>query len=147
MAQAVSSKIRWWLWPGSNDEPSLVLIWGPVAVWMAIMFWFSSQASLPSAPDSFLDLLMKKGAHFSEYAVLAALWIRAFRAVNWPRGSLSAILAFALTIAYATSDEFHQSFVPNRHPMVTDVFIDGFGALVAIAVFLLSSRRHRDVSE
>jgi VanZ family protein len=35
---------------------------------------------------------------------------------------------------YSATDEFHQSFVPGRHPAVTDVMIDAAGA--ALTLFL-----------
>jgi VanZ family protein len=33
----------------------------------------------------------------------------------------------AVVFAYAASDEFHQIFVPNRTPLVSDVLIDTAG--------------------
>jgi hypothetical protein len=50
--------------------------------------------------------------------------------------------AFALTLLYAASDEFHQGFVAGRHPSATDVAIDATGSLIAlVAVGLIRSRR------
>ncbi len=51
-------------------------------------------------------------------------------------------LAWLMAVLYAATDEFHQSFVPGRHPSPTDVFLfDGGGAaaaLLAAAQFIKS---------
>jgi VanZ family protein len=44
-----------------------------------------------------------------------------------------------IAIAYAASDEFHQTFVEGRHGAVTDVLIDSAGVLIAVALL----RYHR----
>ena len=45
-------------------------------------------------------------------------------------------IAWALAVMYSATDEFHQSFVPGRHPAVTDVMIDAAGA--AVMLFLVN---------
>jgi len=110
--------------------------WLAVAIWMGIIFAFSAQSHLPSAPDALLDIIIKKGAHFAGYAALAALF---WRALEWsPRLWVWAWLAAAL---YAVSDEWHQSFVATRHPQATDVLIDACGAATALLVVWLIQRR------
>ena len=85
--------------------------WLAVALWMGLIFAFSAQSRLPSAPQPWLDFLFKKSAHFAVFATLAALLWRAF---EWrPRAW---IWAWLLTVIYAISDEWHQSFVAGRHP-------------------------------
>jgi VanZ family protein len=102
--------------------------WVPVVLWMAMIFFLSAQPQLPSAPSPFWDDLLKKGSHALEYAVLGTLvWFAVGR--RWP------LLAWVLAVAYAISDEYHQSFVPGRHPDPVDVGFDALGA--ALAVFLL----------
>lgn len=34
------------------------------------------------------------------------------------------IIAFVISLAYAVSDEFHQTFVPTREGKLRDIFID-----------------------
>ena len=46
------------------------------------------------------------------------------------------ILSFLFSVIYASSDEFHQTFVPGRDGNIVDVLIDSSGSLVGI---LLSS--------
>lgn len=44
-------------------------------------------------------------------------------------------LALLFAILYAMTDEFHQSFVPGRHPSWVDVLgFDGGGALIALSL-------------
>jgi VanZ family protein len=115
--------------------------WLAVALWMGLIFAFSAQSRLPSAPQPWLDFLFKKSAHFMVFATLAAL---VWRALEWrPRGW---IWAWLLTVIYAISDEWHQSFVANRHPQATDVLIDACGAATALLVVWMILRRSAESS-
>jgi VanZ family protein len=73
----------------------------------------------------------RKCAHFCEYATLGFLVWRvihfdpAFSTVSAGRQFWLAILFCAL---YASTDEFHQKFVPTRQPAVLDVTLDTCGA-------------------
>ncbi len=95
--------------------------WAALA-WMALIFWFSSQPQLPSAPG-WWDLLLKKTAHVSVYAVLGWLYARGWGAGWRP---------WAAAVLYAISDEVHQAFVPGRHPWAVDVLLDSLGAALGI---------------
>jgi VanZ family protein len=110
--------------------------WLAVAGCMALIFFLSSQPQLPSPPDPLADLIFQKGAHFTVYAVLAVLFRRALP----PSRSIWA-LSWVLTVLYAASDEWHQSFVPGRHPQLTDVLIDACGALTGLLIFWWRARR------
>ena len=113
--------------------------WLAVAGWMALIFFLSSQSRLPSPPDPLLDLLFKKAAHFTAYAVLAVLFHRALPPARWIWA-----LAWLLTVVYAGSDEWHQSFVPGRHPSPWDVVIDACGAATGLLVVWIVRRRALD---
>jgi hypothetical protein len=94
--------------------------WLALAAWCAVIFAFSS---LPGSGGRDLGWgFVAKGAHLFEYGVLFLLARRAM-------GGDAAALLFCL--AYAVSDEWHQSFVPRRGPSAVDVLIDGLGALTA----------------
>ena len=111
--------------------------WLPLVVWMGLIFYLSAQPDLPSAPEPLLDLILKKTAHATGYAVLAAL---GYRAVN---GRITGIAPWLCAILYAISDEMHQTFVPGRHGTATDVLIDGAGAAVGIILMAWRQRRAR----
>jgi VanZ family protein len=114
--------------------------WGPVIVWMAVIFALSAQSTLPRGPDPILEVIMRKLAHFSEYALLAAL---ALRALGSPWTRARGVQALAIAVGYAISDEFHQSFVPLRTPAPTDVVIDAAGALCSLVICTLWLTRRR----
>jgi VanZ family protein len=115
--------------------------WLMIAGWMALIFFFSSQPQLPSAPDPWADLIFKKGAHFTVYAVLAVLFRRAL-----PPSRRIWALSWMFTVLYAASDEWHQSFVPGRHPQPTDVLIDACGAATGLLIFWWLQRRAQATS-
>jgi VanZ family protein len=105
--------------------------WLPVLVWAGVIFAFSSIPSLNSGLGTW-DYVLRKGAHMTEYAVLAVLLVRATGSYLW---------AFPLAVAYAASDEFHQTFVRGRHGSPIDVGIDAVGALIGLT--LLRSKLNR----
>lgn len=108
--------------------------WAPALVWAAIIFALSSRSTLPTDLGGGLD----KVAHFGAYAILGALL--AHGAIAWGRGIGWPLL---LGIAYAASDEFHQSFVPGRHSDVADWLADALG-VVAGCLFMYRYRALRD---
>ncbi|MBS1251108.1 MAG: hypothetical protein MAG451_00138 [Anaerolineales bacterium] len=110
----------------------LLVAWGPVAVWMGVIFWLSSRSTLPKLPGLVPDQLAKKGGHVVEYAILAGLLWRALRHTTQTR--YPAISAFGLTVLYATSDEWHQTFVPGRNGQLLDVLIDSGGTMLSLTI-------------
>lgn len=78
----------------------------------------------------------RKAAHMVEYAVLAGLIALALSHKR-RRGFF---LSLALALAVAALDEVHQLWVDGRGALVTDVLIDGAGALVGAAAVTAFSR-------
>ena len=99
--------------------------WLPVLVWAGVIFAFSSIPSLNSGLGTW-DYVLRKGAHMTEYAILAGLLIRATGSFAW---------AFGVAVGYACTDELHQTFVRGRHGSPVDVGIDAVGALIGLAVW------------
>lgn len=123
-----------------STSRQLTTSWLPLLAWMALIYLFSDQPDIPQVGSSLLDLLVKKSLHALAYAILATLFWRALKTI--PRLQGAALpLALLLTILYAASDEWHQTFVPGRSGRPTDVLIDTLGALAAI---LLLHRRSPD---
>ena len=106
--------------------------WLPPLALMAVIFALSAQPDLNSGLGV-VDTIGRKIVHMSEYALLCFLWWRALRTIA-PEGRAVAY-AFAITFAYACSDEVHQLSVQGRHGSPVDVAIDSVGAgLAAIAI-------------
>lgn len=115
--------------------------WLPAVLWMGGIFILSGQSSLPSLETSQWDLILKKTGHFVGFGILTWLYIRALGFHGAPL-ERRIWLAVGMTALYAASDEFHQSFVPGRHPALTDWMIDMAGALAAaLGMCWLLSRR------
>ncbi len=73
------------------------------------------------------------GAHFGAYGILAFWWWRALSA-GAVAGRAALGLAFAVSVLYGLSDEFHQSFVPGRSARLLDALIDAAGAATVLGV-------------
>jgi VanZ family protein len=118
----------------------ILLRWIPAAIVMAIIFAMSSTPSQELPHFGLWDTLVKKGGHFFGYAILAlAYWY----GLSGQSKLRPYFLAFVLAILYAISDEYHQSFVPGRHPSWVDAFvIDGSGAaLMLIGIWRYRTRK------
>ncbi len=111
----------------------LLSLWLPPIIWMGLIFLLSSRPTIKTTQIYWQDFLVKKTAHFVEYAILSFLHIRAFLGSSLLQKK-SFILAFLLSLIYAASDEYHQSFVPGKETRVRDDVIDSIGALFAIYV-------------
>jgi len=91
---------------------------------MALIFFFSHQPDLSSGLGAW-DTIGRKIVHAAEYALLCFLWWRAFAGVATPGAAIAG--AAALSLAYAVTDEWHQSFIEGRHGTPVDVAIDAVG--------------------
>lgn len=124
--------------------------WGPVilggmAIWILSTKYFSDVQTgrviipalhwlFPWMSPHMLILghkVIRKLAHVCVYFVFGVLLLRAIRGEQkgWQWGW--AVAAIGIAAAYAVLDEFHQSFVPLRHPSARDVCLDTFGAVAA----------------
>jgi VanZ family protein len=99
-----------------------VLTWIAVVLWAGLIFGLSSIPDLGTGLGTW-DLVLRKIAHFCEYAILGLLLVRATR-----REAVAAVLG----VLYAAGDEVHQHFVTGRHAAVRDVVIDAAGVLTGV---------------
>jgi len=140
-------------------------------LWMALIFWFSSQPADQSNQMSTgiteiiaraieriipgteviigeLNHIVRKNAHFISYLVLGILNAAALRN-SGAEIKKAFLISFVICAVYAVSDEIHQLFVPGRGCQFTDVLIDSAGALVGSGIVCAAGaiRRKRQASE
>ncbi|HUG34474.1 MAG TPA: VanZ family protein [Anaerolineales bacterium] len=102
--------------------------WLPALLIMGIIFWFSSLPSEQLPQFDWADRLIKKSGHVLGYAILGASYWYALGMQAKHRW-----YAWLLAVAYAVTDEFHQSFVPGRGPSAWDILIfDNLGTLLGL---------------
>lgn len=109
--------------------------WLPVFLWALVIFVLSSIETVVVSQFFIWDFIAKKTVHVAEFAILFSL---IFRATNgkWA-------LTFVLTLSYAISDEYHQSFVPGRTAAVYDLGFDTTGSnIAAYLIWKLKLYRH-----
>jgi VanZ family protein len=125
----------------SREFRLFLQVWLPVAVYISLVFYFSSRSQLPGG----LTLgSFDKLAHFSEYFVLGLLLGRAARASLIGRPSASAwLLAVILGMAIGASDETLQRFVPGRDSSIYDFMADFAGVVLSQIVLDFFIRRRR----
>lgn len=124
--------------------------WWPVAVGICVIVlestaWFGADrtskpfrwiwehlvGSVSDRQWMVLHHFIRKSGHFVGYGSMGLLWLRAWW-MSLPRAGflLDATLAMLGTSIVASSDEFHQTFLPNRTGVLSDVVLDCCGAIV-----------------
>ena len=127
-----------------------IICWALTAACMAAIFYFSSRTADESEQQSgffaqlitrlfgiggFSDFIIRKLAHFTEFAGLGLLFAIALKVQTGKPKTPAAIICSSI---YAATDEIHQIFVPGRACRVLDWGIDTCGAaLGALAVLLI----------
>lgn len=104
---------------------SAPVAWLAVVLWMAVIFVLSSQPDLGDNFGRFRFGLAKLG-HVVVFSILGVLVAQAMDTARVRRRVWWTVVFVAL---YAIFDEIHQSFVPGRGPMLTDVAIDTISGL------------------
>jgi VanZ family protein len=92
--------------------------------------WEHLFGQVTNARWAHLHHFLRKSGHFLGYGTMGLLWLRALW-MTLPRSSFlfDALLALLGTAIVASADEFHQSFLPNRTGLPSDVLLDCAGAL------------------
>lgn len=86
-----------------------------------------------------MESIIRKMAHFSIYTVVGLLLMSLVSTYNIKEKN-RLIITLITGIIYASSDEIHQSFVPGRSPMITDVVIDTMGVILGILLIILGKK-------
>ena len=141
--------------------------YAPLVAWAALIFWASSASFsasntsriirpllvwlFPEISEAALlqaHFLVRKAAHFTEYAILSLLAARTF--LSSPRERVRGLwwlASFAVVAGVALLDEYRQSFLPSRTGTVYDSLLDmagGAAALACVAAWRLFLRRRGD---
>jgi VanZ family protein len=104
-----------------------MLLWLPVIVYMAIIFAASSIPYSPVPSDR-----SSGPPHAALYFGLTALLVRALANGRWSGVTAGTLVtAWIIAVTYGVTDEWHQSFVPNRFSDVGDVVANAIGAAAA----------------
>jgi VanZ family protein len=99
-----------------------------------LVLWFFPNTSEETV--ALIHFIVRKVAHFAEYAVMGFLAARAFTTSSHDLiNSRWFVLAFVLIAVYALLDEYHQGYVPSRTASVYDSMIDTAGGLVALLAY------------
>ena len=116
-----------------------ILRWLPAVTMMVLIFIASATPGNEVPEFGTVDIAVKKGGHMVGYALLA---IACFLAVYGDTKNVarSVVISLCISIVYAVSDEYHQSFTPGRFPSVVDIGIDAAGALIGVGVAALIVR-------
>ncbi len=119
-----------------------------VVIWMIIIFTMSSFNGEDSSSQSgfiifilnnlfkidnplLLSLIIRKSAHFFEYLILGIL---VYNLIKNYKINNHLILSIIICFLYASSDEFHQLFVPGRSCQILDILIDTIGSFTGIII-------------
>ena len=86
-----------------------------------------------------IEHFIRKLAHFSIYTILGIILMCLMLTYNLKIKN-RIIISGVIGLLYAISDEIHQSFIPNRAPLVGDVFIDFSGVIVGILMVFIVNR-------
>ena len=81
----------------------------------------------------FIEFLIRKGTHIVSFGALA---IGAFIITK------RFFLSFVITVGIAVLDEYHQSLTGGRTPTIQDVYLDAFGAFLALFIIYLIKYFH-----
>jgi VanZ family protein len=145
----------------SNRRGRLIR-YAPLLFWIGVIFFLSSpEASfsqtsriigpllsfffpnMPEATRAIIHGYVRKTAHFTEYAVLAYLAVRAFSgSASYFLQKWRYILALILVVIVASLDEINQSFEASRTSSIWDVALDISGGL-AMLIVLWAIKRPR----
>lgn len=110
----------------------LIYYWLPALLWMGLIYFLSSFHKLQASPVGWQDFIVRKTAHFMEFAFLSILFFRGFKGTTKFPDKKRYLWSLLLAVSYALSDEFHQTFVNGRSGRFFDFGVDSFGALAGL---------------
>lgn len=150
----------------TTDSKKRFLYMIPVIIWMIFIFYMSGKTGQESSGQSgkislfitnllekvrqdspqemqnlqdILELVIRKAAHMTEYAILFLLSYLAMVKISMSQSRFyNRSIAVLISLLYACSDEMHQLLVPGRSGRMIDVGIDMAGVLIVLMCMILS---------
>ena len=108
----------------------MIRLWGPVAVYMAAIYYGAALSKVPGPAASLSDTVL----HMGGYAGLAVVTVRALAGGRWSGVTYRAMaVALLITTVHGMSVEVEQMFVPSRFAEWRDVGNDVIGALLGLS--------------
>ncbi|MBU0985911.1 MAG: VanZ family protein [Proteobacteria bacterium] len=119
-----------------NKLQKFFIYWFPIIFYCLLIFVQSSHPSPEVIKSDWPHV--DKVLHFTAYALLGALFLRAFYTTRLKhRLKLIFTLSVLFSALYGISDEIHQSFVPYRTADAMDAMADILGSAFGVGVFSL----------
>lgn len=110
--------------------------WLPPLLLMVLIFYLSSEPRPPIVDEPLLNFLIYKFIHMAVFGSLYFLWFRAFyKMTKIPLANIF-IYSFIISVFYACSDEYHQTFIEGRDGNPFDVGVDTLG--ITLLYFYIS---------
>lgn len=119
-------------------------------IWMSLIFYFSSLPASSTGPDTVTFKVISKMIHFIIFGILSMLYLYSlkWRMPIQRTGMWVFILSLFLTIIYAITDEYHQSFSSGRYSSVKDVILDASGAVAFLGItYKLTGKRNNKYNQ
>ncbi|MBN1326202.1 VanZ family protein [Candidatus Falkowbacteria bacterium] len=120
--------------------------WVSVLIWMGAIYFLSSRSLSFMSPTDIWQFIIRKMAHMFEYAILCLLIYRILSTTEKRHVYWNLFWALAMTVLYAFSDEYHQTFTSGRTGTYRDVIIDSTGAIVTVWLLYLN-HKHKQINK
>lgn len=106
----------------------VIIFWLPSIVWMVIIYYLSSFHKLQASVVGWQDFIVRKLAHFLEYTLLFIFYNFSLKRTTKILYRKRLIYCLILTVIYAITDEYHQTWVSGRTGKPFDIGVDSLGA-------------------
>ncbi|WP_419881699.1 VanZ family protein [Peribacillus sp. B-H-3] len=102
-----------------------------------LSFSYDHEEVSSKLPYDFIEFVIRKCSHIFEYTVLTLIFLALWSSTRLRKG-LVIVISFLCSFVFACTDEYHQSFVPERTGHFIDVYtFDSAGMILAILIYLL----------
>lgn len=91
-------------------------------------------SDLSQADLLFIQIVIRKLGHLTEYAILSVMWFWVFHQRGGRAGASPVLYALLISVAYAGLDELHHVYVASRTGSIADVGIDSMGAILGLCL-------------